>query len=96
MALSEVCKHLAMSKRRGGRFVGYRNSKLTYLLRNSFGGNSRTAIIVNVSPSDLCEKETLSSLRFGDRAASIRNKPTVQRSTDYGEEAGGVVVGWAD
>lgn len=43
----------------------YRSSKLTHLLKNSLGGNSKTLMIVNVSPSKECQKETERTLEFG-------------------------------
>jgi len=53
-------------------FVRYRDSKLTFLLRDSLGGNSKTVIVANVSPSALCFGETLSTLKFAARAKHIR------------------------
>eukprot|EP00913_Durusdinium_trenchii_P035728 g33432.t1 len=53
-------------------FVRYRDSKLTFLLRDSLGGNSKTVIVGCVSPSALCFGETLSTLKFAARAKHIR------------------------
>jgi len=53
-------------------FVNYRDSKLTFLLRDSLGGNSRTTVVANVSPSAACSNETLSTLKFAARAKHIR------------------------
>lgn len=50
----------------------YRTSKLTYLLKNSLGGNSKTLMIVNVSPSKECQKETERTLEFG-REVHLQN-----------------------
>ncbi|KAH3660389.1 hypothetical protein OGAPHI_006975 [Ogataea philodendri] len=53
--------------------VPYRDSKLTRILQESLGGNSRTTLIINCSPSSLNDQETLSTLRFGSRAKHIKN-----------------------
>lgn len=57
--------------------IPYRDSKLTRILQESLGGNSRTTLIINCSPSSYNEAETLSTLRFGMRAKSIKNKARV-------------------
>jgi kinesin family protein 5 len=57
--------------------IPYRDSKLTRILQESLGGNSRTTLIVNCSPSSYNDQETLSTLRFGMRAKSIKNKAKV-------------------
>lgn len=57
--------------------IPYRDSKLTRILQESLGGNSRTTLIINCSPSLYNEAETLSTLRFGMRAKSIKNKARV-------------------
>lgn len=59
--------------------VPYRDSKLTRVLQDSLGGNSKTTLIINCSPSLYNENETLSTLRFGFRAKSIKNKPKINR-----------------
>ncbi|PIK61792.1 Kinesin-like protein KIF15 [Apostichopus japonicus] len=59
------------------RFVPYRNSKLSFLLRDSLGGNSKTFIIANVHPGAKCFGETLSTLNFARRAKMIKNKAVV-------------------
>ncbi|KAG9318497.1 P-loop containing nucleoside triphosphate hydrolase protein [Chiua virens] len=57
----------------------YRDSKLTRILQESLGGNSRTTLIINCSPSAYNEAETLSTLRFGIRAKSIKNTARVNQ-----------------
>ena len=57
--------------------IPYRDSKLTRILQESLGGNSRTTLIINCSPSSYNDSETLSTLRFGMRAKSIKNKAKV-------------------
>ena len=59
---------------KGGKHVPYRDSKLTRVLQESLGGNSLTYLIINCSPNMLNQSETLSTLRFGQRAKLIKNK----------------------
>lgn len=59
------------------KHVPYRDSKLTRILQESLGGNSRTTLIINCSPCTYNEAETLSTLRFGIRAKSIKNTARV-------------------
>uniref|UniRef100_A0A8D2FNL0 Kinesin-like protein n=1 Tax=Theropithecus gelada TaxID=9565 RepID=A0A8D2FNL0_THEGE len=61
--------------------VPYRDSLLTKLLQSALGGNSRTALIAAVSPADICYEETLSTLRYAERAKKIRNKAVVNTWT---------------
>jgi hypothetical protein len=84
LVLSEVCKRLALPRRMRGA-VPYRSSVLTTILRNSFGGQSRTAVLVNLSPSLNHARDTLKSLRFGANAAAIRNQPKIVKRIDYSE-----------
>ena len=51
-------------KKKKGDFVPYRDSVLTWLLRESLGGNSKTAMIAAISPADINYEETLSTLRY--------------------------------
>ncbi|PWN41882.1 putative kinesin-1 motor protein [Ceraceosorus guamensis] len=57
--------------------IPYRDSKLTRILQESLGGNSRTTLIINCSPCYYNQDETISTLRFGVRAKSIKNKARV-------------------
>ncbi|KAM1255888.1 hypothetical protein ACFX1Q_030096 [Malus domestica] len=66
--------------------VPYRDSKLTFLLQDSLGGNSKTIIIANISPSSCCSLETLSTLKFAQRAKFIKNNAIVN------EDASGDVI----
>jgi len=70
-ALSLVIKQL--SDREG--FVNFRDSKLTHILRASLGGNARTAIICNITPTVL--DETSSTLKFACSAKTVQNQPQV-------------------
>jgi hypothetical protein len=69
------------------RHIPYRNSKLTFLLQDSLGGNSKTFLVANVSPSNLCSHETLSTLQFAERAKCIRNRAKVNTDTEGTETA---------
>ena len=57
--------------------IPYRDSKLTRLLQDSLGGNAKTVMIAAVSPADWSHEETLSTLRYAQRARNIRNQPRV-------------------
>ena len=80
LALGNVISALSDPK---STHISYRDSKLTRLLQNSLGGNSKTALIVTVSPSTYNTDETISSLFFALRAMKVQNKPTVNKSVDY-------------
>uniref|UniRef100_A0A7I4BEV4 Kinesin-like protein n=1 Tax=Physcomitrium patens TaxID=3218 RepID=A0A7I4BEV4_PHYPA len=69
------------------RHVPYRDSKLTFLLQDSLGGNSKTTIIANISPSSCASSETLSTLKFAQRAKFIQNNAVV--GEDASREAKG-------
>ncbi|CDW88014.1 kinesin motor domain containing protein [Stylonychia lemnae] len=72
--------------------IPYRDSKLTRLLQDSLGGNTKTCMIANISPADYNYDETLSTLRYADRAKQIRNKPKINEDPkdallrEYAEE----------
>lgn len=55
--------------------IPYRDSKLTRLLQDSLGGNSKTIMIANIGPSEYNYSETLTTLRYAHRAKNIQNKP---------------------
>ncbi|XP_047338368.1 kinesin-like protein KIN-12D isoform X2 [Impatiens glandulifera] len=63
------------------RHIPYRDSKLTFLLQDSLGGNSKTMIIANVSPSMGCVAETLNTLKFAQRAKLIQNNAIVNEDS---------------
>ncbi|CAG9323451.1 unnamed protein product [Blepharisma stoltei] len=65
--------------------VPYRDSKLTRILQESLGGNSKTTLILTCSPSSYNEQETISTLRFGIRAKSIKNKPKINKEFTVAE-----------
>ena len=80
-ALGNVINSLVDISEGKNRHVHYRDSKLTFLLRDSLGGNSKTVIIANVSPSAACYGETLSTLKFAQRAKLIRNKAVINEDS---------------
>ena len=59
--------------------VPYRDSKLTRILQESLGGNSKTSLIITCSPAKYNLEETLSTLRFGARAKRVKNKARVNK-----------------
>lgn len=73
-ALGMVINSLTDSK---SSHIPYRDSKLTRILQESLGGNSRTTLIINCSPSSYNDAETISTLRFGMRAKTIKNKAKI-------------------
>ncbi|KAK3916982.1 Chromosome-associated kinesin KIF4 [Frankliniella fusca] len=83
LALGNVISALGDGQQRG--YVSYRDSKLTRLLQDSLGGNSMTLMVACVSPADYNCEETLSTLRYADRARHIRNKPIVNQDPKTAE-----------
>ncbi|XP_065060807.1 kinesin-like protein KIF16B isoform X2 [Rhopilema esculentum] len=80
VTLGSVISSLAESSTNPNKkhlFIPYRDSVLTWLLKDSLGGNSKTIMIATISPADCNYAETLSTLRYANRAKNIINKPTV-------------------
>eukprot|EP00002_Diphylleia_rotans_P028308 TRINITY_DN5713_c0_g1_i3.p1 TRINITY_DN5713_c0_g1~~TRINITY_DN5713_c0_g1_i3.p1 ORF type:complete len:618 (+),score=132.43 TRINITY_DN5713_c0_g1_i3:60-1913(+) len=75
-ALGNVINSLTDGK---STHIPYRDSKLTRVLQESLGGNSRTTLIICCSPSSYNEPETISTLRFGLRVKTIKNKPRINQ-----------------
>lgn len=65
--------------------IPYRDSKLTRVLSESLGGNSKTSLIITCSLSANNEAETISTLRFGTRAKAVKNKPIVNKELSIAE-----------
>ena len=65
-------------------YVNYRESKLTHLLKDSLGGNSKTVIICTLNPNYLAMKDTLSTLKFAERAKKIKNKAKINEENNDG------------
>eukprot|EP01104_Vermistella_antarctica_P016322 TRINITY_DN553_c1_g3_i1.p1 TRINITY_DN553_c1_g3~~TRINITY_DN553_c1_g3_i1.p1 ORF type:complete len:1136 (+),score=354.11 TRINITY_DN553_c1_g3_i1:295-3702(+) len=81
-ALGNVINALTDGK---SKHIPYRDSKLTRVLQESLGGNARTTLVINCSPSSHNEQESLSTLRFGTRAKSIKNKAKVNQERSVEE-----------
>eukprot|EP00958_Prasinococcus_capsulatus_P009934 scaffold965_cov344-Prasinococcus_capsulatus_cf.AAC.2 len=79
-ALGNVIAALTDKKER--RHIPYRDSKLTRLLEDSLGGNCRTTVIANVSPALEAVGESLSTLKFADRAKTVKNAARVNQDVD--------------
>ncbi|XP_047495503.1 kinesin-like protein unc-104 isoform X12 [Penaeus chinensis] len=82
-ALAEVVgKTSKPNKKRKAEFIPYRDSVLTWLLRENLGGNSKTAMVAAISPADINYDETLSTLRYADRAKAIRCNAVVNEDAN--------------
>ncbi len=79
--LGQVINSLVEVSEGKNRHIRYRDSKLTFLLKDSLSGNSKTCLIANVSPAMSASAETLSTLQFAQRAKKIRTKASVNKST---------------
>ena len=77
LALGNVISSLTDPTKSG--HVPYRDSKLTRILQDSLGGNSRTVMIAACSPAEVNFNETLNTLKYASRARNIKNKPVVNR-----------------
>nr|KAG5685609.1 hypothetical protein BaRGS_022173 [Batillaria attramentaria] len=73
-ALSNVISALVDAKT---THIPYRDSKLTRLLQDSLGGNSKTVMVANIGPASYNYDETLTTLRYANRAKNIKNKPKI-------------------
>lgn len=73
LALGNVISALG-DRTKKGNHVPYRDSKLTRLLQDSLGGNSKTLMIACISPTDRDFMETLNTLKYSNRARNIKNK----------------------
>ncbi|KAG0482569.1 hypothetical protein HPP92_010653 [Vanilla planifolia] len=80
LALGNVISALGDDKKRkDGGHVPYRDSKLTRLLQDSLGGNSKTIMIACISPADVNAEETINTLKYANRARNIQNKAVINR-----------------
>ena len=77
MSLSALGNVITALVNGGGAHIPYRDSKLTRLLQDSLGGNTKTVMMSAISPADYNFEETLSTLRYANRAKNIKNKPKI-------------------
>lgn len=75
--ISALAEQTLPANNKKGVHIPYRDSVLTWLLKDSLGGNSKTIMIAAISPADCNYSETLSTLRYANRAKNIINKPTI-------------------
>ena len=77
--LSLTCLGSVINKLVSGKqqYIPYRDSKLTMLLQDSLGGNTKTVMIANIGPADYNYDETLNTLWYAQRAKKIKNKPRI-------------------
>jgi len=81
LVLGKVINSLVDRERGKPKHVQFRDSKLTFLLRDSFGGNSKTCLVATVSPSVTSLSETISTLSFAQRAKMITNTAVLNENT---------------
>jgi kinesin family protein 3/17 len=77
LSLSTLCHVISSLTDPKSTYIPYRDSKLTRLLQDSLGGNTKTIMIANCGPADYNYDETLTTLRYADRAKQIKNKPRI-------------------
>lgn len=77
LSLTTLCHVISALVDQKSSYVPYRDSKLTRLLQDSLGGNTKTVMIANIGPADYNQDETLSTLRYASRAKHIENKPRI-------------------
>lgn len=81
-ALADLSSGKLGGKKKNPNMVPYRDSILTWLLKDSLGGNSMTAMIAAISPADINFEETLSTLRYADSAKRIKNHAVVNEDAN--------------
>lgn len=64
----------ALSDKSGSKYVNYRDSKLTRLLKDALGGNCKTVMVAHISPASFHFEESRNTLSYADRAKSIKTK----------------------
>jgi len=82
LAEASVIEAPSPSGKKKSGYIPYRDSILTWLLKDSLGGNSKTIMIAAISPADVNYPETVSTLRYANRAKNIINKPTINEDAN--------------
>lgn len=82
IVIKTLAEQSATNKQRNEAYIPYRNSTLTRILKDSLGGNSKTIMIATISPADCNCTETLSTLRYANRAKNIVNTPTINEDSN--------------
>ena len=77
LSLSTLCHTISSLTDPKCTYIPYRDSKLTRILQDSLGGNTKTVMIAAIGPADYNTDETLSTLRYASRAKKIQNKPRI-------------------
>lgn len=77
LSLSTLCHTISSLTDPKCTYIPYRDSKLTRILQDSLGGNTKTVMISNIGPADYNTDETMSTLRYASRAKHIQNKPRI-------------------
>ena len=85
--LGNVINALVENYEGKNKYIPFRDSKLTYFLKDSLGGNSKTTIVANISTSLIQMNETISTLKFVQRAKMIKNSATLNMSVQENIEA---------
>jgi kinesin family protein 3/17 len=77
LSLSTLCHVISALTDPKATYIPYRDSKLTRLLQDSLGGNTKTVMIANIGPADYNYEETINTIRYASRAKNIQNKPRI-------------------
>jgi kinesin family protein 3/17 len=91
-SLSALGNCISALLKTGRAHIPYRDSKLTRLLQDSLGGNTRTIFVVTLSPSFSCSEETLSTLQFADRAMRVQVFASANKTNSLNYSAANVIL----
>jgi kinesin family protein 3/17 len=80
LSLSTLCHVISALTDPKASYIPYRDSKLTRLLQDSLGGNSKTLMVATLSPANYNFDETLNTLRYASRVKNIKNKPKINEN----------------